>query len=135
VAFRASPSYFAKRDYEHLIADDSEAMPIDPTDHRSYYSRPIMHLTIQDHDHAIADRATSLNPNDANALMRRGNSDDVKRDYDRAVTDLSAVLKPPSDDASVFYARAQGYAAEKDYQHAIHDHTNVINRDTLNMAA
>jgi tetratricopeptide (TPR) repeat protein len=113
VAFRAPPSYFAERDYEHLIADDSAAMPIDPKDHRNYYNRAITHLTIQDHDYAIADRATSLNPNDADALMRRGNSDDVKHDYDRAVADLTAVLKPPSDDASVFYARAQGYAAEK----------------------
>jgi hypothetical protein len=47
-------------------------------DHRNYYNRAITHLTVQDHDHAIADRTTSLNPNDADALMRRDNSDYVK---------------------------------------------------------
>jgi tetratricopeptide (TPR) repeat protein len=110
-------------------------MPIDPKDHRNYYNRAITHLTIQDRDHAIAARATSFNPNDADALTRGGNSDDVEHDYDRAVADLTAALKPPSDNASVFYARAQAYAAEKDYGRAIHYHTNVINRDTGNMAA
>jgi hypothetical protein len=66
--------------------------------------------------------------------MRRGNSDDVEHDYDRAVADLTAVLKPPSDNASVFYAVLRRMRRRK-ITSAIHYHTNVINRDTGNMAA
>jgi hypothetical protein len=42
------------------IADYNEAMRIDPKDHRNYDNRAIAHLTVQDHDHAIADLTTSL---------------------------------------------------------------------------
>jgi hypothetical protein len=35
----------------------------------------------------------------------------------------------------VFYTRAQTYAAKKDYEREIHDYTDVISRDTGNIAA
>jgi hypothetical protein len=35
----------------------------------------------------------------------------------------------------VFYTRARAYAAKKDYQRAIHDYTDVINRGAGNVAA
>jgi tetratricopeptide (TPR) repeat protein len=44
-----------------------------------------------------------------------------KQDFDHAIEDLTAVLTLRPDNPSVFYTRAQAYAAKKEYERARRD--------------
>ena len=113
-------AYRAKGDYDHSIADYTEAIRIAPNYALAFYSRGIAYFNKNDFDYAIADYTVSLRlaPGDVIALQNRGHAYEGKQDYDRAIADFSEAIRIEPMFAYAFndrcYARAiQGRALQE----------------------
>src|SRR5713101_221157 len=69
-------AYRANGDYDHAIADYTEAIRIEPNYGLAFYSRGIAYFNKKDYDRAIADYTVSLRlaPEDVIALQNRGHA-------------------------------------------------------------
>src|SRR5580704_12694215 len=85
----------AKGDYDHAIADYTEAIRIEPNYVLAFYSRGIAHFNKKDYDRAVADYTVSLRlaPGDVIALQNRGHAYQAKQDYDSAIADYSEAIR------------------------------------------
>ena len=104
--------YRAKGDYDHAIADYTEAIRIEPNYVLALYSRGIAYFNKKDYDRAIADYTVSLRlaPGDIIALQNRGHAYQAKQDYDHATADYTEAIRIEPKFAWAFndrcYARA-----------------------------
>ena len=96
----------AKRAHDDIagaLADDSEAIKLDPTNATAYRNRGALFVDAGELTHAIADfdRAVSIDPNDALALYRRGQAKRKSGDTAGGDADIAAAkaLKPDIADA------------------------------------
>jgi tetratricopeptide (TPR) repeat protein len=87
-------AYRAKGDYDHAIADYTEAIRVESDYGLAFYSRGIAYFNKKDYDRAIADYTESLrlSPRDIIALQNRGHAYQAKQDYDSAIVDYSEAI-------------------------------------------
>ena len=87
-------AYRAKGDYDHALADYTEAIRIEPNYGLAFYSRGIANFNKKNYDGAIADYTQSLRfaPRDVIALQNRGHAYQAKQNYDHAIADYSAAI-------------------------------------------
>ena len=80
------------------IADDNQAIRLDPKDAVAYNNRGNAYGDKGDYDRAMADYgdAIRLDPKYAYAYNGRGNAYLRKGDYDRAIADYDAAIRPRS---------------------------------------
>jgi len=112
-------AYRAKGDYDHAIADYTEAIRIEPN-----YSRGIAYFNKKDYDRAVADYTMSprLAPRDIIALQNRGHAYQAKQDYDRAIADYSEAIRIEPKFAWAFNDRCYARAiAGRELQEALAD--------------
>jgi tetratricopeptide (TPR) repeat protein len=111
VAFQhRARAYDAKKDYDHTIADYSEAIRLDPKSAFYVEMRGVAYSDKQDYDDAIADynEAIKLGPNDSFAFNMRGNAYAEMHDNDRAIADFDEAIRLRPDYAVALFLR--GYA-------------------------
>jgi tetratricopeptide (TPR) repeat protein len=79
-----------KKDYDHAIADFSEAIRYNPKFAAAYFNRGAAYFSTKDYDLVIADydQVIALNPKLAEAYHNRGNAYRAKGELDRANTDF-----------------------------------------------
>ncbi len=83
--------YELKKDYEHAIADQDQAVKIDPKNSAPYNNRGNIYAAKQDFARAIADfdQAIKLNPKYAEAFFNRGLAKRNKGDAAGAEQDIA----------------------------------------------
>jgi tetratricopeptide (TPR) repeat protein len=88
-------AYRAKGDYDHAIADYTEAIRIESNYGLAFYSRGIAYFNKKDYDRAVADYTESLRlaPRDIIALQNRGHAYQAKQNYDSAIADYSEAIR------------------------------------------
>jgi lipoprotein NlpI len=106
-------AYIAKGDYDHAIADDTEAIRINPEHNSAYVSRAEAYRKKGDYGHALEDlgEALRIDPKYSYAYETRALTNFYAGKYDAAASDLEhlvAGVDPDSDDVLLLYiARAR----------------------------
>jgi tetratricopeptide (TPR) repeat protein len=87
-------AYYRKGDYEHALADDSQAIALDPKYAVVYDNRGFVYEAKGYYDRAIADfdRSITLDPKNAGFYNDRGFAYEAKGDYDRAIADYDQAI-------------------------------------------
>src|SRR6266567_1765236 len=120
--------YFDKKDYDRAIADDSEAIKLDPKLATAYNRRGVAYLNKRDLDRAFADynEAINLSPNFAAAYNNRGGIHQRRNDFDLAFADYSEAIRRDPNYAIAYNNRGVIYARRYDYAGAIADYGEAI---------
>jgi len=105
-------AYYAKKDYDHAIADYTEAIRLDPKYALAHINRGNAYKVKGDYDRAIEDysEAIRLDPEDALAYFKRGNAYEAKKDYGSAIADFTEAIQLNPSDASAFNSRCWNLA-------------------------
>jgi lipoprotein NlpI len=87
-------AYGKKGDFDHAIADYTQAIALDPKIAKAYNNRGVAYATKGDHDRAIADftQAIALDPKFAIGYNDRGSAYRDKGDTDRAIADYTEAI-------------------------------------------
>ena len=117
--------YSLKRDYERAIADQTEALRLDPKNANAYLSRAGDYRMKDENDRALADYTDGLRlqPADVNALVFRGHIYLDRHDYDLAIADYTEALRLSPRYTSAYYRRGNAYRGKGQYDQAIADYT------------
>jgi tetratricopeptide (TPR) repeat protein len=88
-------AYLQSRDYDHAIADFSEAIRINPQDAEAFSERGSAYRQEKEDGRAIADygEAIRLNPQLPGAYYNRGNLHLADKDYDQAIADYDEAIR------------------------------------------
>ncbi|MFY9895001.1 MAG: tetratricopeptide repeat protein [Xanthobacteraceae bacterium] len=126
--------YRQLNDYDHSLADLSQAIKSDPTYSGAWYSRGVTLYFMHDFEHAIEDyhEAIRLNPKDPSPFLNRCRAYVAMGDYDHAIADADhafALGVSTFGERVAYDCRATAHYAKGDYNHAIADYTEVIRLD------
>ncbi len=129
-------AYYAKREYDHAIADYNEAIRLNPKYPNTYVGRGNTYSLKYEYDRAIADfdKAIGLVRKFAPAHLGRGAAYAEKGDLDRAIEDYNKAIEfalgPFAAARSPAYS-SRGFAYEEkgDLDHAIADFDKAIGLD------
>jgi lipoprotein NlpI len=121
-------AYEDKGDHDHAIADETEAIRLDPKNVSAYVNRGWAYDDMEDYDRAIADEteAIRLDPNNVAAYIYRGWAHDDKDQYDLAIADESEAIRIDPKRAVVYNNRGSAYVDKQDYARALGDFTQAI---------
>ena len=130
-------AYNAKKDYAHAIADETEAIRLNPEGANAYICRGWAYDGKEDYAHAIAGEteAIRLNPEDANAYIYRGWAYDDTDQFDRAIADETKAIQLRPGDRAVFNNRGSAHFDKLEFDAAIADFTEAIRIDAKYGAA
>jgi tetratricopeptide (TPR) repeat protein len=126
---RRADAYFAgKGDYEHAVADASEAIKLKPESAPAHAIRGGMHLSYNEFPKAIVDfsEAIRLDPSDANFFGSRGYAYAQSGDSEKAIADYSELLRLRPADANAYYDRGGAYEKREDFDKARSDYEQAI---------
>lgn len=120
---RSGISYAASQDYDHAVADFSEAIRIDSQFALAFYDRGLAYSFKHDPVRALADynEAIRLDPTYADALFNRGITHGIMQDLDAAIADFSAVIRLNPRHVGAFVERGNVYGAKQDFDRASAD--------------
>ena len=124
-------AHFARGDYDHAIADFSDAIKINSSDSASLTSRGAAYHARLEYEAAIADYAAAikLDPKNVRAWYNRGLAYSSQRDYDQAMENYREALKLGLTDARVWQSLAAAQYAKMDYDGAIASYGEALLRD------
>jgi formylglycine-generating enzyme required for sulfatase activity/tetratricopeptide (TPR) repeat protein len=119
--------YFAKRQFDEAIRDDTKAIELTPSN-LAYYARGTTYLAKGQLDEAIRDftKAIGLKPDDASVYYARGLAYNTKGQLDEAIRDYSKAIELKPDDAEAYRNRGVAYHNKGQPDEAIKDYTSVI---------
>lgn len=120
-------AYFSKRDFEHAIADFSNAAKMIP-DPYYYVGRGIVYAAIGDCDRAIDDydEAIRLEPYYPRVYNNRGNCLRKKGDLDAAISDYSREIKINPNEPVVYFNRGVALKMQGKFSDAIDDLSRAV---------
>ncbi len=121
-------AYFLKGDLDRAMADDNEAIRLDPDDAVAFNNRGTVYQAKEDLDRAIADynETIRLDPTYMFAYKNRGRAYQDKEDYSRAIADYSEAIRLAPDFALAFNGRGSSFSAMGDIDRAIADFDQAI---------
>jgi tetratricopeptide (TPR) repeat protein len=151
----------AKRELEAELDDLNQAIEMDPTLAKGYWERAGLYLRLPadqgGEKEAIADYShyLELKPNDIGSLLGRASAYETLGQYDKSITDYTAVIESVNQNtadfsnvsggnstdkswwiASAYTMRAQIYKNDKhDYSSAIADYTATIQLNPISPSA
>jgi tetratricopeptide (TPR) repeat protein len=116
-------AYWAKKDYDHAVADYDQAIKLNPTDAVFFSNRGGALVAKGEVDRGITDfdQSIRINPNLPRTYVDRGNAFRGKGLYDRAIADYDQAIKLEPKNAFVFNNRGNVYYTKKDYDRALAD--------------
>jgi tetratricopeptide (TPR) repeat protein len=114
--------------FDRAIADDTEAIKLNPNDEQAFVDRATTHAYSGNIDAAVADldAAIGLKPTDVTALIDRGAIYAAKHDYPRALADLNDAVKAEPENLGAILNRATAYHGLGDNDRALADLDTVI---------
>ena len=117
-----------KHDYDHAIADYSQAISLDPDNSVAFYDRGVDWRAKGNDTSAIADydEAIRLNPKYEYAYVNRGLAWHSKGNDDRAIADYDQAARLDPKDADAYYYRGDAWYAKGDHDRAIANYTETI---------
>ncbi|MGH6825724.1 caspase family protein [Methyloceanibacter sp.] len=120
-------AYQWKGDYDRAIADQEQAIKLDPSDYY-YFARGNAYLAKGDYDRAISDfnKAIKLDPTNNQFFLGRGDGYRSKGDYDHAISDYEKVMNLDPIGSYPYLHRGDAYLAMADYDRAIADYDKAI---------
>jgi lipoprotein NlpI len=129
-----SAAYFNKGDYDHAVADASEAIRLDPGMTSAYVTRGRAYANKLDFDHAIADysEAIRLNPTNGFVYGIRAAVYFGKHDFERAIADASEAIRLDKANFFAYVTRGGAYFESGDLESAIADAGEVIRLEPKN---
>jgi tetratricopeptide (TPR) repeat protein len=129
-SIRAS-AYFKKGDTDRAIADENDAIRLDPKRATLYSNRGSAYLTKGDVDLAIADysEAIRLGPKMAKTYSNRAGAYNKKGDSDRAIADANEAIRLDPKLVNAYAGRAIAYDKKGDIDRAIADDSEAIRLD------
>lgn len=118
----------AKADYDQAIADDSEAIRLNPRSANAYNNRAFAFNNKGEHDRAIVDasEAIRLDPRFALAYAQRAEAFVGKGDFDRAIADADDAIKLNPTLAIAYAHRGSAFEGKRDPDRAIADCSEAI---------
>ena len=119
-----------------VIADESEAIRLDPGIPEHFDNRGLSHNRNADYDRAIVDfsAAIRIRP-EAKFLTNRGDAYQFKKEYDHAIADYNEALKLNPKFGLAYNNRGAAYEAKGDLERAIADLEQAIRLDPANELA
>jgi tetratricopeptide (TPR) repeat protein len=134
---RAALYLYAKRDYDHVIADATLAIKFAPDDAKAYELRGLAYKEKGDTDNAINDLnwAINLSPKDAQMLSERGLAYVQKKDYDRALEDYAAAIAIDPKNADFWVHRCYANELKGDDADALANCNEALRLDPDNALA
>ena len=104
-------AYDVKEDYDHAIADEDEAIRLDPKNANAYIYRGWAHDDKDQYDLAIADEteALRLDPKQAATHNNRGSAYVDKQDFATAIADFTQAIQLAPKYAAAYRNRARAY--------------------------
>jgi tetratricopeptide (TPR) repeat protein len=130
-------AYKGKKDFEHAIADFTEASRL-RSDWLAYYNRGVSYGEKGDPDRAIADftKALKLNPKEPNVradcFLGRGRAYFNKEKADSAMADLNAAIKLDDRNPEAYALRGVLHKINHNYDRSLADYETAIGLDPLN---
>jgi len=120
--------YRAKRDIDRAIADNTEAIRLDPSYANAYVGRGAAYALEGYLDRALIDfnEAIRLDPNYANAYSGRGRAYASKHEFDRALSDYNEAIRLDPNGTHAYYNRGDLYRVKGDFDRAIGDFNEAI---------
>jgi hypothetical protein len=121
----------SRGDYEHAIADYTQAIALAPDDPELYVERGDVWCEAGDPDRAIRDfsRAVELCPDYAWAHVERALAFHDKGALDEAIADCSRALRLDPDEPLAYLYRGHALAEKKELDNAVADFTRAIALD------
>src|SRR5262249_53722668 len=115
--------YAKKGDLDRAIADEDQAIKLNPKYTSAYNNRGLAWKAKGDLDRAIADydQAIKLDPKYTSAYNNRGLAWRAKGDLDRAIADVDQAIKLDPELSSAYYIRAIALEGKGDLQRALSD--------------
>ena len=129
--YNRGAAHWRKGDFDAAIADENDAIKIDPKFADAYVRRGASYAAKGDMDRAIADynEAIRLDPKLAKAYGHRGYAYSVKGDMDRAIADYNEAIRLDPKLANAYRIRGYAYRGKGDMDRAIADFTEAIRLD------
>ncbi len=121
-------AYYRKNDYEHTIADYSEAIRLDRTYADAFQGRASAWSDKGDHDKAIADYNESIRLNTSNPIAFNNRCDEllILRQVQAALADCNESLRQRPNHANTLMHRGNAYLAAAQYDKAITDYEAAL---------
>ena len=120
--------HFHKQALDKAIADQTEAIRLNPTFSDAYQERGIVYFAIGEYDRAIADQseAIRLNPDNPDPYVNRGANYRKKQEYDKALEDYATAIRLDPSLTGPYHNRGVLYDYKQEYDKAIADFTEAI---------
>jgi len=147
-------AYTMKEDYDKALVDFTQAIRLSPNDTDNYNERGYVYILKKDYDRAIADfnQTLKLDPNNADAkegleevqkrkqnsssqpttvqpdeaAFERGMAAYEQRNYDKAITEFTEVIRLNPNYELAYHFRARAYTMRQDYDKALADSNQAI---------
>ena len=115
-------------DFEGSVADYSEALKLNPSDHLAWYNRGLGYYNLKRNAEAIADysECIRINPEYINAYYNRGLARNRNGDKTGALLDYNETIRRKADYVNAYRARGIIYEEMGDYDRAISDYEKYI---------
>ncbi len=119
---KTSP-YDDQREYEKTLADDNQAIQLNPQLAKAYNNRGIVYYEQGKYEKALAEynQAIQLNPKYFEAYCNRGVIYYEQGKYEEALADCNEAIQLNPKDAGVYYNRGLTYKANRNIEKAISD--------------
>ena len=129
--FLRSGAYNVLGEYEKAIADDNEAIRLDPKFAIAYYHRGYAYQSLGEYEKAIADdtEAIRLDPKFAIPYNDRGYAYQSLSEYEKAIADYNEAIRLDPKYAIAYSNRGSAYHLLSEYEKAIADYTEAIRLD------
>ncbi len=125
---RAAIYFMEKGDFDHAIADASEAINLKPDDARGHAARGGFEAAYNQFDKAIADlsEAIRLEPGLVGAFAQRAYAYVQTGESDKAIADYDEVLRLQPGDANTYYDRGGAFEKKGEFDKARADFEQAI---------
>jgi tetratricopeptide (TPR) repeat protein len=123
-------AYKSRKDYDHALADYTEAINLDPQNAHAYLNRGWVYAVKNDPAHSIADSTKSieLDPSNPLAYLNRGVAYRFQRNYVASIADYNEAFKLGADAAHSYVDRGLAYAGANEYDKALADYNEAMKR-------
>jgi tetratricopeptide (TPR) repeat protein len=123
-------AYKSRKDYDHALADYTEALNLDAQNAHAYLNRGWIYAAKNDPAHSIADstKAIELDPSEPLAYLNRGIAYRFQRNYAASIADYNEAFKLGANAAHSYVDRGLAYAGNNEFDKALADYNEALKR-------